>query len=220
MEKATLSPEQKKLVEENLGLVHACANRFRGRGSDYEDLFQAGSVGLIKAAMGFNSELGFKFSTYAVPAILGEIKRIFRDGGDVKIGRASKEKAMMLLRIKDELAGSLGREPSISEIAEKAGLEISETACLISAGLPAVSLTEEENSESDIPVEPPDEKLTLSIDLKNAMKRLNETDRRLLTLRYYRGLTQSVTAEMLGMTQVQVSRREKQILKKLRILMN
>lgn len=216
----TLTDEQKQLVEQNLGLVHACANRFRGRGEEYEDLFQAGSVGLIKAALGFNSELGFKFSTYAVPAILGEIKRIFRDGGDVKIGRASKEKALTLLKIKDELGNALGREPRIGEIAEKAGLDISETACLISACLPAMSLTEDENGESDIPVPPPDEKLTLSIDLKNAINKLTESDRKLLLLRYYKGLTQSVTADIMGMTQVQVSRREKQILNKLKTLMN
>lgn len=216
----TLTDEQKKLVEQNLGLVHACANRFRGRGEEYEDLFQAGSVGLIKAAQGFNSELGFKFSTYAVPAILGEIKRIFRDGGDVKIGRASKEKALLLLKIKDELALQLGREPRIGEIAEKAGLDNSEAACLISACMPAVSLTDEENGENDIPTEPPDEKLTLSIDLKNAIEKLSENDRMLLSLRYYKGLTQSKTARLLGMTQVQVSRKEKQILNKLKILMN
>jgi len=216
----TLTDEQKKLVEENLGLVHACANRFRGRGTEYDDLFQAGSVGLIKAAMGFNDELGFKFSTYAVPAILGEIKRIFRDGGDVKIGRASKEKAMLLLKIKDELGNALGREPTIGEIAKKANSDISEAASLISACMPAVSLTSEENGENDIPVPPPDEKLTMSLDLKNAIGKLDEKDRQLLALRYFKGLTQSVTAGMLGMTQVQVSRREKQILIKLRALMN
>ncbi|MCH5197677.1 MAG: sigma-70 family RNA polymerase sigma factor [Oscillospiraceae bacterium] len=216
----TLTAEQKKLVEENLGLVHSCANRFRGRGTEYEDLFQAGSVGLIKAAMGFNSELGFKFSTYAVPAILGEIKRIFRDGGDVKIGRASKEKALLLLKIKDELSNDLGREPSIGEIAKRAELDISEAACLISACMPAVSLTDDENGENDIPIDPPDEKLTLSLDLRNAIGKLNENDRLLLSLRYYKGLTQSVTAGILGMTQVQVSRKEKQILNKLKTLLN
>ena len=97
------------LVTENLGLVHSCANRFRGRGVDYDDLFQAGCLGLIKAASGFDESLGFRFSTYAVPAILGEIKRIFRDGGTVKVGRAAKEKARQLFTIKEELSKELGK---------------------------------------------------------------------------------------------------------------
>ena len=89
--------DREKLISENLGLVHSCANRFKNRGIEYDDLFQAGCVGLIKAADGFNDSLGFQFSTYAVPAILGEIKRIFRDGGAVKVSRALKEKARFLL---------------------------------------------------------------------------------------------------------------------------
>ncbi|MBQ7638719.1 MAG: sigma-70 family RNA polymerase sigma factor [Clostridia bacterium] len=216
----TLTEEQKKLVEENLGLVHACANRFRGRGAEYDDLFQAGSVGLVKAAGGFKEELGFKFSTYAVPAILGEIKRIFRDGGDVKIGRTSKEKALALMKIKEELANETGREPGVGEIAKKAGLDVCEAASLLSACIPAVSLTTDENGENDIPVPAPDEKLETLLDLKKAVAALDERDRAIIALRYEKGMTQSAAAELLGMTQVQVSRREKQILIKLRALMN
>lgn len=93
---------REKLIEENLGLVHACANKFRGRGTEYDDLFQAGCVGLIKAADGFDSSRGFAFSTYAVPVILGEIKRIFRDGGAVKVSRSLKEKGRVLLHEKEK----------------------------------------------------------------------------------------------------------------------
>ena len=215
-----LTAPQQALVENNLGLVHACANRFRGRGVEYDDLFGAGCVGLVKAASGFNEALGYRFSTYAVPAILGEIKRIFRDGGSVKIGRAAKEKARTLMKLQDELTTALDREPSVSELAERAGMDVSETAVLLSASLPTVSLTTEENADADIPVPPPDEPLTSRIDLARALQQLTQDERALIALRYEKGLTQTVTAELLGMTQVQVSRKEKQILMKLRELMS
>ena len=205
------------IITENLGLVHSCANRFRGRGVEYEDLFQAGCVGLIKAAAGFDPDKGFKFSTYAVPAILGEIRRIFRDGGTVKIGRAAKDKARQLLNIKDELALEMGKEPTITEIALKAEMEISEAAALISACLPVISLTgEEDDSQQDIPVDSPDERLSERLDLKKALSSLEEKEQKIIDLRYFKGLTQSVTAQRLGLSQVQVSRKEKAILIKLR----
>lgn len=205
------------LITENIGLVHSCANRFKGRGVEYEDLFQAGCVGLIKAASGFDPDKGFRFSTYAVPAILGEIRRIFRDGGSVKIGRASKEKARQLLTLKDELTLLTGKEPTITEIAEKAEMDISEVASLICACLPVISLTAEEGeNQTDIPVPAPDEKLSERLDLRNALYSLEENERKIIDLRYYKGLTQTVTAERLGLSQVQVSRKEKAILIKLR----
>ena len=210
-----------QLITDNLGLVHACANRFRNRGVEYEDLFQAGCVGLVKAAGGFDAGLGFRFSTYAVPAILGEIRRIFRDGGTVKIGRAAKEKARRLLELREELAGETGKEPTVSQIAEKAGMDAAEAAVLLSASLPVISLTDDsDEGQTDIPVPAPDEKLTERIDLKNAMTALTEQERRLIELRYYKGLTQTVVAGELGMSQVQVSRKEKAILMKLRQLMS
>lgn len=209
------------LVTENMGLVHACANRFRGRGVEYEDLFQAGCVGLVKAAAGFDESLGYKFSTYAVPAILGEIRRIFRDGGAVKIGRAAKEKARILLSIREELAEQLSREPTVSEIAEKANTDVFTASELLCASLPTVSLTDsDDDGDIDVPVEAPEEKLSERIDLARALESLDETERRIIDCRYYKGLTQSVTAERLGMTQVQVSRKEKRILGKLRSYMS
>ena len=213
----TTISQSDQLITDNLGLVHACANRFRGRGVEYEDLFQAGCVGLIKAAAGFDPALGYRFSTYAVPAILGEIRRIFRDGGTVKIGRSAKEKARRLLELKEALAGETGREPTVAEIAEKAGMDAAEAGCLLSASLPVISLTDDEDDgQTDIPVPAPDEKLTERIDLHNAMGGLTEQERKLIDLRYYKGLTQTVVAEKLGMSQVQVSRKEKAILTKLR----
>ena len=209
--------EKDSLVTRNLRLVHACANRFRGRGVEYEDLFQAGCVGLVKAAAGFDETLGFRFSTYAVPAILGEIRRVFRDGGSVKVGRAAKEKARVLLALQEELTESLGREPTVRELAEKAALEPEETAVLLGACLPALSLTQaEEGDETDIPVESIDEAVQRKMDLSAAMDGLSEPDRRLIELRYFQGLTQTAAAARLGMTQVQVSRREKKLLLALR----
>lgn len=206
------------LVEDNLGLVHSCANRFRGRGVEYEDLFQAGCVGLVKAANGFDAERGFAFSTYAVPAILGEIKRIFRDGGAVKVGRAAKDKSRELMKIRDELSMELMREPTISEIAAAYGTDEAETAQLICASLPPVSLTsgDDDERQNDIPVPPPDELLTDTISLSDAMNQLNDTEREIIERRYFKGQTQTVVANALGMSQVQISRREKAILLKLR----
>ncbi len=213
----SLALQSHPLVIENMGLVHACANRFRNRGVPYDDLFQAGCVGLIKAASGFDDTRGFKFSTYAVPAILGEIKRIFRDGGSVKIGRAAKEKGRELLKIYERLADEKGREPDISEVARLAGTEVTEAALILSASLPAVSLTSrEDSSENDIPVESPEESCAELLDLNDALERLNDDERQLIKCRYFEFMTQCDTAKTLGMTQVQVSRREKGILLKLR----
>jgi RNA polymerase sporulation-specific sigma factor len=207
------------LVENNYGLVHACANKFRGRGVEYDDLFQAGCIGLIKAAGNFDSSRGFAFSTYAVPVILGEIKRIFRDGGAVKIGRSLKEKARHAMHIKEELSTELGREPTISELAEKLGVDVSQAAELITVSMPVISLTatdEKGTVQLDIPTPAPEEEISEKLALKTVVASLEEKDRQLIELRYYKGLTQVKTAEKLGMSQVQVSRREKAILMHMR----
>ncbi len=209
---------REKLIEENLGLVHACANKFRGRGTEYDDLFQAGCVGLIKAADGFDPSRGFAFSTYAVPVILGEIKRIFRDGGAVKVSRSIKEKGRVLLHEKEKMASETGTEPTISALAERLGWEVEETAQVINAALPPVSLTQDDESgggQIDVPVDNENEMFE-RLDLSRVIESLNERDREIIEWRYFRCATQSVTAKQLGMSQVQVSRREKKILTLLR----
>lgn len=213
-----IKEERNRLVENNLGLVHSCANKFRGRGAEYDDLFQAGCVGLVKAADNFDPERGFSFSTYAVPVILGEIKRIFRDGGAVKIGRAIKEKSRLASKKKDELSIILGREPTVGELSELLGTEPAETAMLINATLPVLSLepTEENEAGIEIPVSSPEDEISDLLALRQVLSELDERDRKIIELRYYKGLTQTVTANKLGMTQVQVSRREKVILSFLR----
>lgn len=207
------------MIENNIGLVHSCANKFRGRGVEYDDLFQAGCVGLIKAADGFDEDRGFSFSTYAVPVILGEIKRIFRDGGTVKVSRAMKEKIRLTLKEKEKLAESLGYEPTVGQLAEKLNLSLAETAELLTASMPAMSLTgDDENGgrELDIPVEAPEEKISEMLALRQTLDALEEEERKIIELRYYKGLTQARTAEVLSLSQVQISRKEKKILLKMR----
>jgi len=211
------------LITENLGLVYACANRFKGRGIEYDDLFQSGCLGLVKAANKFDNERGVKFSTYAVPVILGEIKRLFRDGGTVKVGRTLKELSLKAMRATNEFSKKEGRSPSISELAAILGVE-EEKACeaVCAAQLP-LSLTlfdsESENeggNQLDLPVESHEERLTDILALRQVIEELDENDKNIIALRFFKNKTQSVTAQELNMTQVQVSRREKKILEVLR----
>ena len=208
-----------KKIQENLGLVHSCAHKLTGRGVDYDDLFQAGCVGLIKAVDSFDETRGFSFSTYAVPVILGEIRRVFRDGGSVKVGRMLKEKSRAALLERERLTRINDREPTLSELAAALNLDLQETALILNAAMPTVSLTADEDSGSaqlDIPIESQDGEISDSIALQQVMVTLPERDRKIIELRYFKGLTQSKTADQLGMSQVQVSRREKVILTELR----
>lgn len=204
----------------NIGLVHSCARRFIGRGIEYDDLFQAGCMGLVKAADGFDEERGLKFSTYAVPVILGEIRRLFRDGGSVKVSRSLKELSMRAARERENFVNSEGREPTIGEMADLLGVEIEQAAEAMGAALPPLSLTragdEDEGDQIDVPVSPPDELLTDRLALRQVLCELDSLDRALIVLRYLKSNTQQSTAEKLGMTQVQVSRRERAILARMR----
>ena len=211
--------EREKIITENMGLVHSCAGKFKGKGVEYDDLFQAGCVGLVKAADGFEPERGFAFSTYAVPVILGEIRRVFRDGGSVKVGRMLKEKSRAAMQERERLTRLNGQEPTLSELADAMGLDVQETAHILNAAMPTVSLTTDDDSRTsqfDIPVESQANEIAESIALQQAVLTLPERDRRIIELRYFKGMTQSKTAEQLGMSQVQVSRREKVILLELR----
>ena len=209
-----------RFIEENIGLVHSCASRFRGRGLEYDDLYQAGCLGLVKAYDAFDWDRGVRFSTYAVPVILGEIRRLFRDGGTVKIGRLLKERCLKVSCEREKFCEENGREPSIGELAERMNLEISDIAEALSASVPPLSLTqdgEDENSELDIGVESHENKLTEKLALRQTVLELAERDRKIIELRYFAGKTQTETAKELGMTQVQVSRREKLILGNMRL---
>ncbi len=211
--------DRNTFIEENIGLAHACAHRFTGRGIEYDDLFQAGCMGLIKAYDGFDESRGLRFSTYAVPVILGEIKKLFREGGTVKVSRRLKELSMKAVRAINESVQQTGNEPTISELAQK--LDCSQEAVIeaLCAAKPSVSLTcDDEDGEervADIPVHE-EETISERLTLKDAINRLNAEERRLLTQRYYKNKTQSETAKMLNTTQVQISRNERKIIAKLR----
>ena len=205
---------------DNIGLVHACARRFMGRGIEYDDLFQSGCMGLVKAADGFDEERGLKFSTYAVPVILGEIRRLFRDGGTVKVSRSLKELSLRASRERDAFTAREGREPSVGELADLLGVEREQAVEALGASMPALSLTrageEDDGEEIDLPVTPPEEAVTDRLALQQVLGELEPRDRGLIVLRYLNRHTQQATAEKLGMTQVQVSRRERVILQEMR----
>ncbi|MFR2561911.1 MAG: sigma-70 family RNA polymerase sigma factor [Anaeromassilibacillus sp.] len=206
-------------IQENIGLVHACAKRFKGRGMEYDDLFQAGCLGLVKAVDHFDESRGLKFSTYAVPVILGEMRRLFRDGGAVKVGRSLKELSIRASRQAAEFAEKEGRSPTVGERAELLGVEPAEAAQALGAAQMPLSLTaseEDGGGQMDIRVEGEDEKIAELLSLKQVVKELPPRDQNIIYFRYYKHRTQTETAQALGMTQVQVSRREKVILQELR----
>lgn len=207
-------------AEEHLGLVHLCANRFRNRGIEYDELYSAGCVGLLKAIKAFDCGRGVQFSTYAVPVILGEIKRLFRDGGIVHVSRSLRERAMKLQKLQEEFEQRYGRSPTMTELSERSGESIEACGEALCVTQTPLSLTrnedDEEDGQFDIPVEAPDRQIGDLLSLRQLMGALPEKDRMLLELRYFRELTQSKTAAILGMTQVQVSRREKKLLTQLR----
>lgn len=215
-------PDRDTFISENLGLVHSCCKRFTKRGIEYDDLYQAGCMGLIKAANGFDESRGLCFSTYAVPVILGEIKRLFRDGGAVKVSRSLKELSLKAIHTREQMEKETGREITVAELAVRlkvSGEEVAEALC---AAQPVISLTvesEDGNCQLDLPAPGVEEQLSDKLDLDVALSKLSREDSDIIRLRYFRALTQSQTAKLLNMTQVQVSRREKKILDTLRIYM-
>ncbi|MBQ7756789.1 MAG: sigma-70 family RNA polymerase sigma factor [Oscillospiraceae bacterium] len=210
-----METNKNQLCEKNLGLVHLCANRFRGKGIDYDDLYSAGCVGLVKACNAFDEERGVKLSTYAVPVILGEIKRLFRDGGTVRVSRSVKENSLRIAKLRDSFFVTEGREPTINELSQLSSLEKEDVIEALNVSLPPLSLTESDDEgggEIDIPTVSPDEDITNSLSISQLLEALDVRDRRLIYLRYFKDKTQMEVAKTLDMTQVQVSRREKKLL--------
>ena len=207
-------------IEQNLGLVHACAGRFRGRGIEYDDLYSAGCMGLVKACDNFDESRGVCFSTYAVPVILGEIKKLFRDSGTVKVSRSLKELGMRVQAAREHHMKVCGTEPTLSQLAEELNEPTENITLAIQAAQPAMSLTPENGEDGDrqldIPVESPEEELADKISLAEVIEALPEQDKQLIRLRFYGNRTQSETAKALHTTQVQISRRERKILIRLR----
>ncbi|MDO4364981.1 MAG: sigma-70 family RNA polymerase sigma factor [Clostridia bacterium] len=213
-----VTSDRNKMIEENIGLVHSIAKRFKGRGEEYDDLYQAGCVGLIKAVDNFDASKGFLFSTYAVPVIMGEIRRLFRDGGAIKVSRSLKEKSIKVQAIREKFIKQELREPTVSELSGLCGIDTEELSEVLNVINPVISLncsTEEGDDTIDIPVDDT-EKLFDRLSVHQAIRDLSNDELLLIKYRYYEGKTQCETAKLLKISQVQVSRREKQLLAKLR----
>lgn len=217
---------QEILVEENTGLIWSVVKRFQGRGYDKEDLFQIGSIGLLKCIDNFDLERKVKFSTYAVPLIMGEIKRFLRDDGLVKVSRSLKEASYKIKREKEHYEKLYNREPTLKEIAATLDMDESDILMAMESGQDVCSLhqTIYQNEGDEIHLE---DKLEQQSDLieqtvdniyiQELLQKLNEQERKLIELRYFQNQTQAVIAGIMGISQVQVSRMEKKILEKLRM---
>ncbi|MBR3144555.1 MAG: sigma-70 family RNA polymerase sigma factor [Clostridia bacterium] len=212
-----------EFIENNLPLVHSLCKRFVGKGIEYDDLFSTGCMGLVKAADNFDTNRGFSFSTYAVPVILGELKRLFRDGGSIKVSRSLKELYLKMQKAKQKLELKLGREPTTNEIAEALGVETETAVLAVTALRPTVSLTYEDSENKDIQNDVKDngytDNLIDKLTIEDTLKKLSDDEAKIIELRYFKFLTQKETAEKLNMTQVQISRKERKILLKMRAIM-
>lgn len=230
---------RKVLVEKNLGLVHHIVKRYVGRGYDAEDLFQIGSIGLIKAIDKFDLQFDVKFSTYAVPMIAGEIKRFLRDDGMVKVGRTLKENGFKVRMVREQLLQQLGREPSLQEVSEKAGLTTEEVVMAMEASAEVESIYkpvsqadgsevyladrltcgetgEAVSADGMICGDSEKERLINHMLLEQLLAELDEKELLLIRMRYFQDKTQTEVAKQMGISQVQVSRLEKRILIRMR----
>ncbi|MDK2964593.1 MULTISPECIES: RNA polymerase sporulation sigma factor SigF [Lacrimispora] len=214
-----------RLVTENFGLIWSIVRRFTGRGYEPEDLFQIGSIGLMKAIDKFDLTYEVKFSTYAVPMITGEIKRFLRDDGIIKVSRSIKEMGLKVKNVREELIYRFGREPTVEEIAGEIGASKEEVAASIEAGAEVESLYRSVNKNDEnslLLIDKIEEESSAQEELLNRMvlrellTDLSDKDREIIIRRYYYNETQSQIAEKLGISQVQVSRLEKKILKQMR----
>ena len=213
------------LFAENTGLICAVAKRFAGRGAEMEDLFQIGSIGLLKAVDRFDPCYEVKFSPYAVPMIAGEIRRFLRDDGMIKVSRSIKENCMRINRMREQLEGELGREPTVLELSAAVKMPPEEVASAMESNSEVESIyrpvyqgegTEISLADRIPHKENPQERLMDRMFLEELLRNLDPKERSLIAMRFFRDMTQTETAKVLGVSQVQVSRMEKRILQKLR----
>lgn len=215
------SEAEAALIEENLGLVRTVARRFLDRGTEYEDLVQIGTIGMLRAIRSFSLERGTAFSTYAVPLIVGEIRRHLRDDGPVKVSRIYKRQGVALMHEKNRILTEEGREPRIAELAERCNLTVEEAAISLDSISPVTSLSDYVYGEDSVTYEGviadeesenESERICDRIALSQCINRLPSLWRKIILMRYYRNMTQQQTADALGLTQVKISREEKKIL--------
>ncbi|MBE5740502.1 MAG: SigB/SigF/SigG family RNA polymerase sigma factor [Clostridiales bacterium] len=218
------SQAKETLLEHNVSLVKCIVKRYLGKGVDYDDLFQIGCMGFLKAIIGFDEQFGVKFSTYAVPMIAGEIKRFMRDDGSVKVSRTIKQTAKEMNLFIEEYTIANGVQPSVSAIAEKFGMDEAETVFIMGSSKMPLSLyggsDYKDGSERELidtlPATDNQEDWLDRMLLRGAIESLSERDKKIIVLRYFRDMTQSEVAEKIGVSQVQVSRIENRIIKEFR----
>ncbi len=216
------------LVQKNIALVKSLVKKFLNRGHDYEDLLQLGSIGLIKAIQNYDPSYNVRFSTYAVPMIMGKIKRFLRDDGMIKVSRSLKELVNKTAVAREQLKASLGRDPSIQEIAEEIGTTPEEIVYAMDAVRTPASIYDVIYEDEDSPILLIDkiseessetEEVMDRVTIKDLLSKLDKRERTIIIMRYFRDRTQSEIADLLGISQVQVSRIEKKVLTKMREMM-
>jgi RNA polymerase sporulation-specific sigma factor len=210
-----------KLVIDNMGLVRTVAVKFRDRGTEFEDLMQIGTLGMIKAIHSFDTTRGTAFSTYAVPLIVGEIRRHLRDDGLIRVSRGTRHTGMLLMRERARIATEEGREATVSELAAAVGVSVEEAAMALEAMTPVSSLSDNAYGEDSpelgavIPDRADADEMARQMDriaLAQVIEQLPPMWKKIILLRYYRDMTQQQVADLLGLTQVKVSREEKKIM--------
>mgnify|MGYP000444748370 CR=1 FL=1 len=220
---------RQEMIEQNIGLVHSCAHRFKGRGIEYDDLFQAGCMGLVKACDAFDFDRGVRFSTYAVPMIAGEIRRYLRDNNSIRVSRSLRDTAYKALCAREQLTRLHAKEPTIMEIAQEIGISGEDITYALDAIQTPVSLYEPVFTDGGDPLYVMDqisdkknreENWFEELSLNDALDRLNERENHILKLRFFEGKTQMEVADEIHISQAQVSRLEKSALKAMRNYLN
>lgn len=212
-----------KIIEQNSALIWSIARRFFGRGVEPDDLYQLGCIGMMKAIKGYDSAFGTMFSTYAVPKISGEIRRFLRDDGIIKVSRSVKAASFKIFTAREQLKKTLGREPTVSEISAQTGLDIEDIATCENVSFGADSLQRDlyDNEsgttlQDSIGTDSHEDEVLTKVMVSDAISTLNDTEQKIIRLRFFKSLTQQQTARILDISQVQVSRLERKAMEKLR----
>lgn len=207
---------KRRLIEENSPLIKSVIRRYKNKGVEYDDLYQLGSLGFIKAINNYSEEYGVKFSTYAVPMIAGEVKRFLRDDGSIKVSRSIKRNAILIKQFAEEYFLRVGNEPTIEEIASHFNIEMQDVVWALDSNTHALSIDDKDEDDLSIgdriATDFSQEKLIDKIALREMIKKLNAREKQVIIMRYYFDKTQSEIAKVMGVSQVQISRIENKVL--------
>lgn len=215
---------KEKLIEENSPLIKSIIKRYKNKGVEYDDLYQLGSLGFVKAINNYSEEFGVKFSTYAVPMIAGEVKRFLRDDGSIKVSRSIKHNALLIKKFNQEYLTKTGEEPTIELVAKSLNLDEQDVVISLEANTNAFSIDDKLDDDVSISDRLPSnfsqEKLINKIALRDMIKQLPAREKQIIIMRYYLDKTQSDIAKILGVSQVQISRIENKVLNNLKSNLN